>query len=163
MTVPHSGSPTHGGPVVRHDWKVHRPQGEPVDVRGPHLDVSRCAVAARPTLCARYGRQVIVLGSTCATGAAHVRDETAFVPPDRLVHIGTVAHCPVYADQEAVTICPHTGLILDAHASANGRPVFVTLPESAAEWQQRAFNGRTRGLSFATHRPARASQTARVG
>lgn len=127
------------------DWKVDRPRGEPVDVRSPHLDASRGALVALHALRARYGRQIIVLGSTCAgSGVAHVRDATAFVAPDRLVRIGTLAHCPVYADREAVAICPHTGLILDVHPSANGRPVFVTRPESSAEWQQRAFNGRAR-------------------
>lgn len=130
--------------MVRHDGKVSRPLREPADERVPHLDVSLRALAALHALRTRHGPQVIVLGPTCAgTNVAHVHNESAFIPRDRVVGIGTLAQCPVYADREAVAMCPHTGLILDVHTSANGRPVFVIRPESAAEWQQRAFNGRT--------------------
>lgn len=131
--------------MVRHDRKVYRPQGEPPDVRGPHLDASPNTLAALQSLRTQHGRQVIVLSSACAgISAARVRSEVGFVPSDRLVRIGTLAHCPVYADPGVVALCPHAGLILDLHLSRNGRPVFVTRPESAAEWQQRIFSDRAR-------------------
>lgn len=128
-----------------HDGNVYRPHGEPPDVRIPHLDASRSAVAVLQSLRRQDGRQVIVLSSACAgISAARVRREAGFVPPDRLVRIGTLAECSVYADQEFVAMCPHAGLILDVHSTTNDRQVFVTRPESAAEWQQRIFSDRGR-------------------
>lgn len=131
--------------MVRHDRKVYRPQGEPPDVPGPHLDASRSALAALQSLRRQRGPQVIVLSSACVgISAARVRSEIGFVPPDRLVRIGNLAHCPVYADQHVIAMCPHAGLILDMHSPTNGTPGFVTRPESAAEWQQRIFSDRAR-------------------
>lgn len=135
-TVAHVGS---------HERKVYRPQGEVPDVGGPRIDASLRTLAALQSLRRRHGRQVIVLGSACAAiGVARVRSESGFIPPDNLVRIGTLADCPVYADELAVATCPHTVLILDVHSSASGSPVLVTRPESASEWQQRVFSDRAR-------------------
>jgi uncharacterized protein (DUF779 family) len=131
--------------MVRHDAKAYRRQGEPSDVPGSQIDASPSTLSALQTLRERHGPQVIVLGSACAgIGVARVRSETGFVPVDNLVRIGTLAHCPVYADEDTVARWSHRVLILDVHSSANGRPVFVTRPESAAEWQQRVFADRAR-------------------
>ena len=125
--------------------KVYPPQGEPADTRSPHLDASPSALAALQSLRRQDGRQVIVLSSACAgISAARVCREVGFVPSDRLVRIGTLADCPVYADQEVVAMCPHAGLILDVYSSTNDRLVFVIRPESTAEWQQRIFSDRAR-------------------
>jgi len=131
--------------MVRHDGKVYRPHGEPPDARGPHVDASASALATLQTLRKRHGPQVIVLGCACSgVGVARVCRATGFVTPEDLVRIGTLADSPVYADEQAAGACPHTVLILDVHSSAEGRPVFVTRPESAAEWQQRVFGDRAR-------------------
>jgi uncharacterized protein (DUF779 family) len=127
--------------MIRHDRNVYRPQGELPDVPVPHLDASPSTLAILHSSSRQHGRQVIVLSSACAgISAAQVRSEIGFVPRERLVRIGTLAHCPVYAHEKLVAMCPYSGLILDVHLSTNGTQVFVTRPESAAEWQQRIFS-----------------------
>jgi hypothetical protein len=99
------------------------------------MTVPRCR-AGRPPL--------PYLSSACAgISAARIRSEVGFVPPSPRSHRHPRTR-PVYADRNVVAMCPHAGLILDLHLSRDGRAVFVTRPESAAEWQQCILSDRAR-------------------
>jgi len=114
----------------------------PAGLGVPHFTASRAALDALHRLRRSRGRQVIVLSPACArVSVAHVHTEVDYVPGPGEVRLGTLAHCPIYADRGSIETCPHDGLVLDLHAVADrrGAAVFVTRPESAAERQERIF------------------------
>jgi uncharacterized protein (DUF779 family) len=128
-----------------HDEPPADSPGVAAGLRVPHFAASRAALDALHTLRRSRGRQVVVLSPACArVSVAHVHSEVDYVPRPGEVRLGTLAHCPIYADPRSVETCPHDGLVLDLHAAdRRGPAVFVTRPESAAERQQRVFSHHT--------------------
>jgi uncharacterized protein (DUF779 family) len=92
---------------------------------------------------------VIVLSGPCAlSSVAAARGRRGFLPGEHQVLVGELVHCPVYADDRQITMCPHEVIVLDVgwrSGSSSGERTFVTRPESTAEHQQRIFSARARG------------------
>jgi uncharacterized protein (DUF779 family) len=121
----------------------------PRNGRLPRIVGSPKAELGLAELTRERGPQVIVLSGPCVIlSVAAARGRRGFVPNEHQVLVDQVARCPVYADLQHITMCPHEVIVLDLgwrSGTANGERAFVTRPESPAERQQRVFSARARG------------------
>jgi hypothetical protein len=132
--------------MPRHDNELFARAAAAPDA--PHVMASPPASAVLEQLGRDRGPQVIVLApSRAALRLARVRQGREFVPNEHEVLVGTVAHCPVYADLRHTALYPNEALVvvLGRPCGVDDAPVFLARPESSAEWQQRVLDPRNRG------------------
>ncbi|MDP9091414.1 MAG: hypothetical protein M3N95_00315 [Actinomycetota bacterium] len=132
--------------MPRHDNELFTAPAVAPDA--PHVIASPPVSAVIEQLRRDRGPQVIVLApSRAALRLALVRQGRGFVPNEHEVLVGTVAHCPVYADSRHTALYPNEALVvvLGRPCGVDDAPVFLARPESSAEWQQRVLGPRIRG------------------
>jgi hypothetical protein len=84
---------------------------------------------------------LVISGTASAPAIVNLRPRFGFRPLSSDVIVGRVASCLVYADEAAISLCPHELLVLTpARVDGERLVALVTRPESEAEAQQRLFN-----------------------
>jgi hypothetical protein len=138
--------------MPRHDNELFAAPAVAPDA--PHVIASPLVSAVLEQLCRDGGPQVIVLAPSHASlRLARVLQRRRFVPNERHVLVGTVAHCPVYADVRHTALYPNEALVMVlGRPFGIDAPVFLTRPESTGEWQQRVLDPCIRASVHPWHR-----------